>query len=137
MKRIFLFIVILFSLTALVGSSCKKTNQPNCGCDAPTRITIQDSANLIGTIEYNKYYNDNNFKNKFTIIFIERNCSNCVHTMVICNVVILPQRVLDLKLNNQPLQVKFAGDLKPFCEKIIAPGDYTYESIFLTKIEVQ
>ena len=139
MKRIFHLLVIFFSLIALSGSSCKKSNnQPDCGCDAPTKATIPETQSLVGTIKYNKYYNgSDNFKSKFTIVYIESNCSNCVHTMVICNETILPQRVLDLKFNNQSLQVKFAGNLKTFCEKIIAPGDYTYENIFLTKIEVQ
>jgi len=57
--------------------------------------------------------------------------------MTVCNETILPQKLLDLKQTNQSLQVKFAGDLKPFCEKVFAPGDYTYENIRLTKIIVQ
>jgi len=140
MKRIFLILVILFSLTVLCSSSCKKNSQPDCGCDAPTRTTIQDSANLIGTIYFSTQQtvlNSAYFANKYYIVYTEINCTNCVHTMVICNEAILPQRVLDLKLTNQSLQVKFAGHLKPFCEKIIAPGDYTYENLILTKIEIQ
>ncbi|MBN8837069.1 MAG: hypothetical protein J0I09_07410 [Sphingobacteriia bacterium] len=138
MKRILIIAAIISPITFLSSSSCKKSTQPDCGCDAPIKTTISDTSNLIGTIEYNKYYNSNdNFKNKFTIVYVERNCSNCIHTMVICNQDILPQRVLDLKQTNQSLQVKFAGDLKQFCEKIIAPGDYTYEYIILTKIIVQ
>jgi hypothetical protein len=140
MKRIFFSITILFSLTILMSSSCKKNNQPNCGCDAPIKTTITESQNLVGTIYFSTQQtvlNSAYFHNKYYIVYTEQNCSNCVHTMGVCNEAILPQRVLDLKNTNQSLQVKFAGHLKTFCEKIIAPGDYTYENILLTKIEVQ
>ena len=133
-KKILPIVILLFIISLFSIYSCKKNSPPDCGCDAPTSITIPESDNIIGTIEYNKYYNDVNYKNKFTIIYIGKNCINCVHTMFICNEGILPQQVLDLKFNHQSLQVKFAGDLKPNCEKITAPGDYTYENIYLTKI---
>lgn len=136
-------ITMLLTLFYLFSSSCKKNGETNeiiptnCGCDNPIRTTITDSSNLIATIEYNKYYNDYNFKNKFTIVYVERNCSNCVHTMFICNEAILPQQVLDLKRTNQILRVKFAGHLKPLCIKVPSPADYTYENITLTNIAVQ
>jgi hypothetical protein len=140
MKRILTLTAIISSFTVLCCSSCKKKDQPDCGCDAPTRAAISDTANLSGTIYFStqpSILNSAYFANKFFIVYTERNCSNCVHTIAICNETILPQRVLDLKLTNQSLQVEFAGDLKPFCRKIIAPGDYTYENIHLTKIKVQ
>lgn len=132
-------VLCLFSI--LIWSSCKKNSAPNCGCDAATRTTIQESANFIGTIYFSgpqtPIANAAFFQNKYFIVFSERDCVNCVHTMIVCNEAILPQKVLELKLSNQSLQVKFAGNLKPFCTKIVAPGDYTYEDIVLTKIEVQ
>ncbi len=132
-KIIFACVISLICFT-----DCKKNKEStDCGCDAPTRITIPDTANLIGTISFYSGNNSQDFKNKYIITYVEQNCGNCIHYMAICNEFILPQVVVDIKTTNQTLQVKFGGDLKPICDKVFAPADYTYEHIYLSKIEVQ
>jgi len=142
MKCVFFFAVIFFTSIILSSSSCKKSGPPTCGCDAPTKATIPDSANLIGTIYFSEQQNillsGFYFKNSFFIVYVENNCGNCIHHMGVCNENILPIEILNLKNDNtKNLKVKFAGHLKPVCEKQNAPGDYTYEHILLTKIEIQ
>ncbi|MCO5247835.1 MAG: hypothetical protein M9887_02640 [Chitinophagales bacterium] len=139
MKAKILLIIII--CVSVYNTSCKKEkHNADCGCNAPTRVTIPDSTSLIGTIQYNTmaFQGYNSYKNKYLIGYTEPDCGNCVHIMVVCNNSILPQQVLNLKNDiNQSLTVKLAGHLKPICDKVFAPADYTYENILLTKIEVQ
>lgn len=140
MKTIFsLFIITIVTILSTNNSGCHKPNT-DCGCDAPTRTTIPSSTSLIGTIRYSSQNVPNGyiFKNKFFITYIEANCVNCVHYMIVCNEDILPPTVLGLKNDTtQQKTIKFAGNLKLTCDKLYAPADYTYENIFLTKIEMQ
>jgi hypothetical protein len=127
-------------LSGLGSSSCKKNNQPECGCDAPIRTTITETQNLVGKIGYNDQaiQGHDSYKNKYVIVYIEVNCSNCIHYMIVCNENMLTSEMLALK--NSPsisLNVNFAGHLRPICDKIIGPGDETHEFITLTKITKQ
>lgn len=132
-----------FSLLFLSLNHCKSREEepqtPDCGCESKVLKTIPESANLIATIGYKVQISpdDNYYNNKFWITYTERNCSNCVHHMIVCNESLLPREVLDLKKTGGNLSVKFSGQLKEICEKIFSPADITYEHITLTKIEVQ
>ena len=131
-------LIILLALFTVCFSSCKEET-PECGCDAETRITIPESANLIGQIAY-KYQidpNDDYYNDTFWISFVEENCSNCIHTMIVCNESFLPKELAELSTSGESRRVQFAGHLKGICEKTFAPADYTYERIVLTKIEIQ
>lgn len=134
MKTIFFLIIS----TGLI--SCRDEPQPvDCGCSSIARTTIPESANLIGQISY-KYQsdpNDNFYNDTFWISYTEPNCSNCVHTMIVCNESFLPEELTMLSTTLEMKQVIFAGELKETCEKIFSPADYTYERIILTKIELQ
>jgi hypothetical protein len=119
-------------------SSCKE-EAPDCGCDAEVRTTIPESANLIGQIAY-KYQidpNDNYYNDTYWISYEEEDCSNCIHTMIVCNESFLPQELTEVSITREMKSIKFAGHLKEICEKTFAPADYTYERIILTKIEIQ
>lgn len=131
-------LMLVGNVLLLLG--CEKDIRKDCGCDAPVTATITESASLIGDVGYNAeaIQGYNSYKDKFMISYTEINCGNCVHTMIVCNEDVLPSAVLALR--NDPtrqLSVTFAGHLKPVCNKIFAPGDYTYEKIILTKIEIQ
>lgn len=135
---------LFLSLICIGFLSCKDNRddpepEPNCGCNSEIEATIPKSANLIGSIRYKIQLapNDNYYNNKFWITYTEPNCINCVHSMIVCNENILPQEILNIKNTGETLSVKFAGDLKTICEKIFAPGDYTYQNITLTNIEKQ
>ncbi len=141
MKSVFAIIILSFVGLVFINASCKKNQVPNdCGCNAPIRTTITESQNLIGKIAFNDQpiQGYDSYKNKFIIVYIEPNCSNCIHHMVVCNEDILSSEMLLLKNNSSAsLNVKFAGDLKPICDKLIGTGDETNEFITLTKITKQ
>ncbi|MCO5247834.1 MAG: hypothetical protein M9887_02635 [Chitinophagales bacterium] len=138
MKNISLIMLVIACIFTI---SCKKEkHNADCGCNAPTRVTIEDTQALVGKVYYSvqQIANGYLFQNKFFIKYNEQNCSNCNHYMIICNESILPQQILNIKNDTSQLfSVKFAGHLKPICDKVFAPADYTYENILLTKIEVQ
>lgn len=140
--KYFLSSAFLFFLGyAFSNLSCKKKRVINdCGCMAPIRTTITESQNLIGKIGFNNQpiQGFDSYKNKFIIAYIEPNCSNCFHRMVVCNEGILSSEMLLLKNNSAAtIDVKFAGDLRPICDKLIGSGDETTEFITLSAITKQ
>lgn len=138
-KKIF---ILCFSLTLLISTfSCNKNDDnPTCGCNSDIRATIPESANLIGQLVYKRQLdqNDNFYNNKFWITYVEPDCNNCVHHMIVCNENFLSSfnDVKELP-NGQSISVQFSGHLKETCTKIFSPADYTYEHITLTNIERQ
>jgi hypothetical protein len=140
MKQIILISLILFTITTISGFNCKKNNLSDCGCNAPIRATITESQNLIGKIGFNDQpiQGYDSYKNKFIIVYTESNCTNCIHHMVVCNEDILTNEMLLLRNNpSATLNVVFAGQLKPVCDKLWGTGDETNEFITLTKITKQ
>ncbi len=136
-QRIF-FYCLIFSTFLFI--SCRDKVVPDCGCESEIVYVIPDSAGLIGTISYKKQLdpNDDFYNNKFWIGYVEQNCSNCVHVMIVCNEEMLSD-FNDL-LNLPPgelVTVKFSGRLKKTCKKTFHPADHTYNHIILTKIERQ
>jgi hypothetical protein len=131
--------------------SCKDDDAPpNCGCDSVTKITIPESANLTGKLFFKNDSNGNNYNNqKYWIVYIEENCVNCVHNLIICNDDFLNSisNIPTLSSINDiigsvneldgAIDVKFSGDLKIICNPIFAPADYSYDNITLTSIEQQ
>lgn len=148
--KVALTVLCYLGLTLFIDG-CKDDNTPpNCGCESETRTTIPESANLVGKLFYKNDSNGNNFNNQeYWLVYIEKNCENCVHSLIICNSELLNSipniptlsNVNDIigsvnELKNA-LDVKFSGDLKVICNPIYALGDYTYENIILTSIERQ
>lgn len=133
----------------LLFSSCNKNVTPqDCDCNSIVTSTIPESSALTGKLFYKNSSTNNNFYNhKYWIVYVQPNCINCIHSLIVCNEDILA------KFNNIPslynigdiigspndlesaLDVKFAGNLKKICNPIFHPADYTYENIILTKIE--
>ncbi|CAA0209597.1 hypothetical protein V2647_12880 [Tenacibaculum maritimum] len=148
MKAVFTFI-FCFGITLF--NSCNNDNSPpSCGCEYETQRTIPESANLVGKLFYKNNSNGNNFNNQqYWIVYVEQNCENCVHNLIICNNEILSSipniptltNINDIIGNINELEsaidVKFSGDLKIVCNPIFAPGDYTYNNIKLASIEPQ
>jgi hypothetical protein len=130
--------------------SCKDDDTPpNCGCESETRTTIPESANLVGKLFYKDNVDGTNYyDHHYWIIYIEENCTNCVHHMMVCNEDMLSE-ISNIPVFNDVgdssdhhhyengLGIKFSGDLKIICQDVIAPGDYTQERITLTSIEQQ
>jgi len=133
-----LFLLFVF----FILTNCKNNDEDlqieKCGCNSVVTKKIPESANLIGEIKFKTQLdpNDTYYNNKFWITYVEANCVNCVHHMIVCNENILPQEILKLKNSSKTISVKFSGDLKEICEKIFAPADYTYENITLTTIQI-
>ena len=129
---------LLWSLLFAMLLSCDKDEpKKDCGCDSEILNTIPEPANLIGQLGYKIQLdpNDNYYNSKFWVSYTEPNCGNCVHHMIVYNEEML---ISFQNLKNPPyenVQVVFAGHLKNVCDKIFAPGDYTYQHIVLTKIE--
>ncbi|KAB2866223.1 MAG: hypothetical protein F9K37_14470 [Bacteroidales bacterium] len=133
----FLNTLILVSLV-FTFSCIENESGKDCGCYSETTRTIPESANLIGKISYKIKTNDNGYySNRYWIVYIDPNCSNCVHSMIVCNEDILDEEFEVLKNGETYFEVSFAGKLKNVCNRIYSPADYTYEHITLTKIEKQ
>ena len=80
---------------------------------------------------------DTYYNNTFWIVYQEENCSNCIHSMIVCNEDLIKNKFGNVLNNNEIIQVKFSGHLKEICKKTFAPADYTYQRIILTSIEKQ
>ena len=81
--------ILCFSLTLLISTiSCNKNDDNlTCGCNSDIRATIPESANLIGQLVYKRQLdpNDNFYNNKFWLTYVEPDCTNCIHHMIVCN----------------------------------------------------
>ncbi len=130
--------------------SCKSDDTPtDCGCNSEITNTISKNTGLIGKLFYKNSNTGNNYNNhKYWIVYVEQNCANCVHSMIICNENLLsnisniPELDKGAIFNNindlnDALDVRFSGHLKKICNPIYHPADYTYENITLTNMEQQ
>lgn len=134
--------ILCFTLTLLISTiSCNKNDDnPTCGCNSDIRATIPDSANLIGQLVYKRQLdpNDNFYNNKFWLTYVEPDCTNCIHHMIVCNENFLStfNDVKELPIG-QSISVKFSGQLKETCIKKFDISSISYEHITLTNIERQ
>lgn len=80
---------------------------------------------------------DTYYIDHYWITYIEPDCSNCVHHMILCNEDILGDDFDDLKglPLGEDIEVEFSGHLKPICELKFDQADVTFERITLTSIE--
>lgn len=136
------YIIFCLLIFTTLFYSCKSDDEtpPDCGCDSETRKTIPQSANLVGRLAFKSDESiDPYYTNQYWITYIEQNCTNCVHHMIICNEDILGNQFNDII--NLPqgefVEVKFSGNLKEVCQKRFDLSDVTYERITLTSIERQ
>jgi len=145
-------VICYFAFILFLIISCKnKANiHPNCGCESETSTTIPNTENLVGKLFFKNDTVGNNFNNqKYWIVYVDKNCVNCVHNLIVCNEEFLSpinhiptlKHVNDIIGNVSEIEngidVKFSGELKFICNPIFAPGDYTYENIILTSIELK
>ena len=134
----------------LILISCKSDDTPtDCGCHSEIINTISENTGLIGKLFYKNSNTGNNYNNyKYWIVYVEQNCTNCIHSMIVCNENILSNINNIPELNkgaifnsitelDDALDVQFSGHLKEICNPIFHPADYTYENITLTNIEQQ
>jgi hypothetical protein len=130
----YLLTVSVILLTSLC-ISCGK-DKPDCGCESDVTTTIPDSSFPTGIIRYKKQLdpNDTYYLNTYWITYVEPNCGNCGHSMIVCNEAFLVG-FEDLRGSRDVDTVKFAGQLRKLCTQTVHPADYTYEHITLTKIE--
>lgn len=136
---------VAFTVICCIGFSilfngCKDETPPDCGCESETRTTIPESVSLIGQIGYKAQIDplDVYKNNTFWIGFTEKNCSNCIHHMIVCNEDILGNEFDDIIISGEAVDVKFSGNLKKICELPNAwLADETFELITLTSIERQ
>lgn len=138
--KVALTFLCYLGLTLFMNSCNDDDTTPNCGCESETRTTIPESANLVGELYYKIQSNDpmdTYYNNYFWIVYIEENCINCIHSMIVCNEEIMNNQFENIKETGEIIEVKFSGHLKEICEKTFAPADYTYERITLTSIEQQ
>ncbi len=122
----------------LMGSGCEKDTPPDCGCESVTVRIIPESANLVGNMYYKTQSSDpmdTYYNNYFWIVYTDKSCINCVHSMIVCNEEIMNNQFESIKGTGEIVEVKFSGHVKEICEKTFAPADYTYERIVITSIE--
>ena len=121
-------ITFILSLLLIIFS-CKNDDdtlsEQTCGCESETIVTISETAELNGKLFYKNDTLGNNFNNqKFWIVYIENNCSNCIHSLIVCNENILSSianiptftNINDIigssnELNNA-IDIQFSGKLK-------------------------
>jgi hypothetical protein len=122
-------------------SSCSKNEKeeeiPDCGKNGKIVFTITDSKNQTGYLYKRTDYSTGNHipDYNYGIWFAEKNCSNCVHTFFVLN---------DSFLNDfgeiptgVGILITFSGTAKKLCINPVAPADYTYNFLTLTKITKQ
>ncbi|MGB8705514.1 MAG: hypothetical protein WCD31_10835 [Gillisia sp.] len=147
------FKIICYSGIVIFFGSCNNddvSTTPDCGCESETLVTNPETANLSGKLFYKNDSSGNNFNNKkYWIVYIEDNCANCIHSLIVCNENILdsiPNIPTFTNINdiigsanelNKAIDIKFSGELKTICNPIFAPADYTYNNITLISIEQQ
>ncbi len=120
--------------------SCKEEEPlPDCGCNSETIKVIPENSKLNGQISFKKHSNSNDtyYTDKYWIGFVEPNCSNCIHHMIVCNENSIPSNIKTLINTNGIVNIKFSGNLKNICNKTFDVADVTYQRIILTKIELQ
>lgn len=127
---------ILLCLITLCLSSCKEETL-ECGCEGKIQFTIEDSDHQEGFLYRNPGNPSGNVPEyNYGIWFAEKNCSNCVHTFLICNDNLLKE--LDSLPDIETLMdVTFSGYASNLCREPFGPADHTYNHITLTKIEIQ
>lgn len=133
------FYLTLFTLVLILTNSCKDDTLPDCGCNSETITTIPENSNTIGQISFKEQLNVNDtyYTDKYWIGFVEPNCSNCIHHMIVCNDNFIPNEIKNLINSNGIVNIKFSGYLKDICKKQFDVADVTYQRITLTKIEIQ
>lgn len=138
--KVALTVLCCLGLTLFMNSCIDDDTPANCGCESETLTTIPESANLIGRLAFKSNNSiDPYYKNHYWITYIEQNCSNCIHHMIICNDEILGVEFEEITSLSQGefIEVKFSGNLKEICERRYDLADITYERITLTSIEQQ
>ncbi len=138
-KRLIKTIFYLSFILLLTLISCKEEPLPDCGCNSETIKVIPENSKLNGQISFKKHSNSNDtyYNDTYWIGFVEPNCSNCVHHMIVCNESFIPGNIKTLINTNGIVNIKFSGNLKKICKKTFDVADVTYQRIILTKIELQ
>lgn len=130
MKKIITFLVI-----ALALSCCSKDEEiPDCGKNGKIVFIITDNKNQTGYLYKRTDYSGGNYipDYNYGIWFAEKNCSNCVHTFFVLNDSFLKDFG---EIPPYPgVLVVFSGTAKKLCVNPVAPADYTYNFLTLTKI---
>lgn len=146
-----LHIIIVFACLSLF-SACKNddnTPQTDCGCVSESIgfLPPTSSGFLTGKLFFKNSSRENAYNDKkYWIVFDEEGCVNCIHNLIICNDDLL-DKITDISVIDAgdiigsvdelstAIDVSFSGELKVICNRIVAPGDYTYNNFKLTKIE--
>ncbi len=109
----------------------------SCGCSSPVSKEIPELTPLIGVVKYKRQKDplDTYYNNKYWITYVEQNCVNCVHAMIVCNEDIMIG-FEDLINSDMSVSIRFSGQIKKACMHPFAwLADYTYDDITITKIE--
>ncbi|WP_133158875.1 hypothetical protein [Flavobacterium alvei] len=131
-KNIFRY--FLFMLFILLSGCSKDEKTPECGRDGKIIFTINDNDNQQGYLyKRTDYSENNNIPNyNYGIWYASKNCSNCIHTFFILNDTFL-NSFGDIPPYPGTL-IQFSGTAKNLCVNPVAPTDYTYNYLTLTKI---
>lgn len=135
-----LFILLCYISIILLFKNCKQDDfQSECGCESEALTTIPETCNLKGQLSF-KSVNTLNplYNNHYWITFIEHNCSNCVHHMIICNHKILTEKCKEVRKLSEDefIQINFSGHLKEICNDALTSENITYKRITLTSIQL-
>jgi len=145
MKKLLNRMKVAFTIISCLGitlffTGCKDDDDtpPDCGCESETQTIIPESANLIGRLSFKANDSvDPYYTNHYWITYLDQNCSNCVHHMIICNEEMLGNQFDDVDnlQKGEFVDIKFSGYLKEICQKRFDLADITYNRITLTSIE--
>ena len=82
-------VMIIFILTIIIIVGCKKEidEKNDCGCNGIIQYTIPDTLPIEGTISYKIQLDtlDDFYNNKYWFGYTEQNCSNYIHSFILCN----------------------------------------------------
>lgn len=145
-----LFLSFMFGLLL---TSCKNDDTlPDCGCNSETLLTIPDETLQTPTEDQKKgllfykhqqdidrFYNDEEYKNRFWILRKTEDCNICETYFIVCNESVLGAEYDYLRQENinDTLEVEFTGNVKQLCELRATPVAYGYGEIVITEIKQQ
>jgi hypothetical protein len=129
-----IFSYFLFMIFMLLSGCSKDEKTPDCGREGKIIFTINDTDNQQGYLYKRTDYSENNNipDYKYGIWYASKNCSNCIHTFFILN-----ESFLNEFADIPPypgILIQFSGTAKNLCINPVAPADYTYNYLTLTKI---
>lgn len=146
------FRLICFSGIILFLNSCNNDNStiPDCGCESETILTVPSEEIAIPSEEQirgflffkhpddsDRFYDEDEYKNRFWIFRETMGCSMCETYFIVCNEDAIGAEYDYLKQQDvqDSVEVEFSGNIKQICNIKATPVIYAHGEIVLNSIK--